>query len=106
MWLFKCRATKNGSVILGYNFRDSVEGIKLYKSVIDSGAMETTLPYYIRSTLGRKGWNNRASLAESHVDSSLVGTDVLDQFFFVYEPTQGFKLRESDEASLISDGKL
>src|SRR5438067_2418068 len=34
----------------------------------------------------------------SQVDSSLVGTDVLDQFFYVHDPTQGFKfLRKKDE---------
>ncbi|CAG8722369.1 7942_t:CDS:2, partial [Funneliformis caledonium] len=33
-----------------------------------------------------------------HIDSSLVGTDVLDQFSFVHEPNQGFKfLSAADE---------
>ena len=37
------------------------------------------------------------------VDSSFVGTDVLDQFFYVHEPAQGFKfIRETDEASLTN----
>ncbi|RHZ86769.1 hypothetical protein Glove_46g156 [Diversispora epigaea] len=34
------------SVIIDYNFRDPAEGYKLYKSVIDSGAPETILPYH------------------------------------------------------------
>nr|CAG8519278.1 13890_t:CDS:2 [Entrophospora candida] len=52
------RLGTTNSVILEYNFRDPVEGNKLYKSVIDSGAPETTLPYYVRSRLGRTGWKN------------------------------------------------
>ncbi|CAG8734850.1 5242_t:CDS:2, partial [Dentiscutata erythropus] len=36
-----------------------------------------------------------------HIDSSLVGCDVLDQFFFIHQPNQGYKfLRTTDEASL------
>lgn len=30
----------------------------MYKSVIDSGAAETTLPYHVHNTLGRIGWRN------------------------------------------------
>ncbi|CAG8710223.1 13262_t:CDS:1, partial [Dentiscutata heterogama] len=40
------------SVIIDYNFRDPVERNKLYKSVIDSGAPETILPYNVRFILG------------------------------------------------------
>ncbi|RHZ80848.1 hypothetical protein Glove_131g94 [Diversispora epigaea] len=135
----------NKIVTIDYNFRDPVENNKLYKSVIDSGAPETTLPYYVRSTLGRQGWNPTSKIARGygapsrvfiatasfemaigdnnnwskwvtidtlrvwqrdpgpHIDSSLVGCDVLDQFFFVHQPNQGYKLlRATDEISLIN----
>jgi hypothetical protein len=37
------------------------------------------------------------------LDSSLVGTDVLDQFSFVHEPAQGYKfLKQADEAALTN----
>ncbi|RHZ65480.1 hypothetical protein Glove_315g80 [Diversispora epigaea] len=45
------------SVIFDYNFRDPVEGNKLYRSIIDSGAPETILPYHVRSALGKQGWS-------------------------------------------------
>ncbi|CAG8587675.1 5506_t:CDS:2 [Diversispora eburnea] len=135
----------NKIVTIDYNFRDPVENNKLYKSVIDSGAPETTLPYYVRSTLGRQGWNPTSKIARGygapsrvfiatasfemaigdnnnwskwvtidtlrvwqrdpgpHIDSSLVGCDVLDHFFFVHQPNQGYKfLRATDEISLIN----
>ncbi|RGB37236.1 hypothetical protein C1646_757192 [Rhizophagus diaphanus] len=133
------------TVTLEINFNDPDEGDKLYKTVIDSGASETTLPYHVRSVLGKKGWqigkfqangygypahvyhasstfeiahgdNNGWSKWVSidtlrvwernpgdQVDSSLVGTDVLDQFSFVHEPAQGYKfLRKTDEAALTN----
>ncbi|CAG8630186.1 10010_t:CDS:2, partial [Diversispora eburnea] len=133
------------SVIIDYNFRDPVEGNKLYKSVIDSGAPETILPYNVRSILGNKGWNPHRFRATgygspslvfvatetfevaigdndtwskwvrtntlrvwqrkpgNHIDSSLVGCDVLNQFFFVHQPDQGYKfLRATDEDPLTN----
>ncbi|PKK77453.1 hypothetical protein RhiirC2_771325 [Rhizophagus irregularis] len=133
------------AVTLEINFNDPAEGGKLYKTVIDSGAPETTFPYHVRSVLGKKGWkigkfqangyghpahvyytsstfeialgdNNGWSKWVSidtlrvwernpgdQVDSSLVGTDVLDQFSFVHEPAQGYKfLRQTDEAALTN----
>jgi len=139
------RLGTTNSVILKYNLRDSAENNKLYKTVIDSGAPETTLPYYVRSTLGKTGWRTRGVDANGYgyparvfyasstfevaigdnngwskwvsintlrvwqrapgdqVDSSLVGTDVLDQFSFVHEPNQGYKfLRQTDEIALTN----
>ncbi|CAG8584260.1 8186_t:CDS:2, partial [Gigaspora rosea] len=66
------------------------------------------------SALGdNNGWSKvgehkfSQSLAEKpcdQVDSSLVRTDVLDQFFFMHEPTQGYKfLRETDEIAKFLD---
>ncbi|CAG8626251.1 6202_t:CDS:2 [Diversispora eburnea] len=120
----------NKIVTIDYNFRDPIEDNKLYKSVIDSGAPETTLPYYVRSTLGRQGWNPTSRIARGygaparvfiasasfemaigdndnwskwvtidilrvwqrdpgpHIDSSLVGCDVLDQFFLYTSQTK------------------
>ncbi|RHZ79633.1 hypothetical protein Glove_143g44 [Diversispora epigaea] len=45
------------SIIIDYNFQDPAERNKMYKSVIDSGAPETILPYHVRSVLGKQGWN-------------------------------------------------
>ncbi|CAJ0759996.1 11686_t:CDS:2, partial [Entrophospora sp. SA101] len=50
------RLGTTNSVMLGYNFRDPVENNKLYKSVLDSGAPETILPYHVRRIFGRRGW--------------------------------------------------
>ncbi|CAG8720589.1 5473_t:CDS:1, partial [Funneliformis mosseae] len=45
-------------------------------------------------------WQRRP---DNKIDSSLVGTDVLDQFFFVHLPNQGYKfLDEADEAGLTN----
>ncbi|RHZ86392.1 hypothetical protein Glove_51g45 [Diversispora epigaea] len=139
------RLGPTNSVIFEYNFYDPFEGNKLYKTVIDSGALETTLPYHVRNTLGKTGWRNFGVSANGygypahvfyasstfevaigdnngwskwvsidnlrfwqrkpgdHIDSSLIGTDVLDQFFFVHEPTQGYKfLRKADEVALTN----
>ncbi|RHZ45573.1 hypothetical protein Glove_669g17 [Diversispora epigaea] len=124
------RSGTTDSVIREYNFNDPVENEKLYKSVIDSGAPETTLPCHARRMLGREGWKVKSSNAcgygyparvfyatsafevaigdnngwskwvitntlrvwqrkpGNQVDSSLIGTDVLDQFSFVHEATQ------------------
>src|SRR5205814_1584764 len=62
--MVRIRVRRSGttiSVILEYNFQDPVEKNKLYKFVIDSGAMETTLPYYVLKTLGKTGWRNDAN---------------------------------------------
>ncbi|CAH1770606.1 8628_t:CDS:2, partial [Entrophospora sp. SA101] len=50
------RLGTTNSVMLGYNFRDPAENNKLYKSVLDSGAPETILPYHVRRIFGRRGW--------------------------------------------------
>ncbi|CAI2185488.1 536_t:CDS:2 [Funneliformis geosporum] len=127
------------------NFNDPAESGKLYKTVIDSGAQETTLPYHVRSVLGKTGWQVKRVQANGygypscvfyasttfeiavgddngwskwvntntlrvwqtkpggHVDSSLVGTDALDQFYFIHDPNQGYKfLRETDEVALTN----
>ncbi|CAB4388062.1 unnamed protein product [Rhizophagus irregularis] len=60
------RAGTTNSVILEYNFNDPIEDNKLYKSVIDSGAPETTLPYNVRSTLGKRGWRNQSMIANGY----------------------------------------
>ncbi|RHZ76308.1 hypothetical protein Glove_199g202 [Diversispora epigaea] len=65
---------------------------KLYKTVVDTGAPETILPYIVRRSLGKKGWFNRSSTAPvwepmpgDQVDSSLIGNDILDEFNYVHK---------------------
>ncbi|CAG8580904.1 8973_t:CDS:2 [Ambispora leptoticha] len=45
------------SVTLTYNFRDPNNRNKLYKTIIDSAAPETILPYHVRRMLGKRGWH-------------------------------------------------
>ena len=42
------------SIVLGYNFREALDENKLYKTVIDTGAPETILPYTVRQRLGKR----------------------------------------------------
>ncbi|CAG8837188.1 40965_t:CDS:2, partial [Gigaspora margarita] len=104
------RLGSTNSVILEHNFNDPIEGNKLYKSVIDSGAAETTLPYHVRNTLGRIGWRNlgvdangygypaRVFYASSIFEVALGDNNGWNQFSFIHEPTQGYKfLRQTDE---------
>ncbi|CAG8543210.1 17027_t:CDS:2 [Funneliformis caledonium] len=104
--------------ILKCNFNDPAEGNKLYKTVMDSGASEMIL---VHRALGKQGfhsigdnngWNKWVGIdnlrvlqakPENQVDCSLIGTDVLGQFFFIHLPNQGFKfLDETDETRLTN----
>ncbi|CAG8756385.1 31567_t:CDS:2, partial [Racocetra persica] len=49
--------TDENSVLLEYNFRDPKNN-KVYDSTLDTGAPETTLPFYVRRQLGKAGWRN------------------------------------------------
>ena len=40
--------------LLPYDFYDAENDNKLYTSVMDTGAPQTTLPYYIKGTIGRR----------------------------------------------------
>ncbi|CAG8504514.1 5780_t:CDS:2 [Funneliformis mosseae] len=130
--LLRIRIRQSGTTnyaILEYNFNDPAEGNKLYKTVMDSGAPETTLPLkavgygypanviYASTTFevsigDNNGWSKWVGIDNlrvwqakpgNQVDCSLIGTDVLGQFFFVHLPNQGFKfLDETDEARLTN----
>ncbi|RGB26739.1 hypothetical protein C1646_720388 [Rhizophagus diaphanus] len=60
------RPNENLIAQITYNFYDTKRNNKLYACVLDTGAPETILPYYIKETLGDAGWNNYERLAEGY----------------------------------------
>ncbi|PKY23216.1 hypothetical protein RhiirB3_473165 [Rhizophagus irregularis] len=52
-------------ITLAYRFNDTKNRNKLYKTVIDTGAPETILPYEVRSYLGT-GWERQAVVAPGY----------------------------------------
>ena len=54
-------------ILLPYDFYDAQYNNKLYSCVVDTGAPQTILPYYIRRTLGgRWGWSTNYEIAEGY----------------------------------------
>ncbi|CAG8435384.1 10748_t:CDS:2 [Funneliformis mosseae] len=53
-------------ITLAYRFNDTKNRNKLYKTVIDTGAPETILPYEVRSYLGTAGWERQAVVAPGY----------------------------------------
>ncbi|CAG8675440.1 2608_t:CDS:2, partial [Ambispora leptoticha] len=66
--LLKVRVKKVGSedqtsVILDYQFYEPLDNNKLYKTVLDTGAPETILPFNVRRRLGKSGWYSSSTTA-------------------------------------------
>ena len=53
-------------ITLAYRFNDTKNRNKLYKTVIDTGASETILPYKVRSYLGTAGWARQTVVAPGY----------------------------------------
>ncbi|CAG8572880.1 4026_t:CDS:2 [Diversispora eburnea] len=51
------RPDENDITTLPYDFYDNMNNDKRYTSVVDTGAPETILPYYVKRMLGSKGWS-------------------------------------------------
>ncbi|CAG8658031.1 4804_t:CDS:10, partial [Acaulospora morrowiae] len=66
--LLKVRVKRVGSedqtsVILDYQFYEPLDNNKLYKTVLDTGAPETILPFNVRRRLGKSGWYSSSTTA-------------------------------------------
>jgi len=51
---------------LAYRFNDAKYKNKLYKTVLDTGAPETILPYEVRAQLGLAGWERQPVEAKGY----------------------------------------
>ncbi|RHZ81489.1 hypothetical protein Glove_120g172 [Diversispora epigaea] len=103
------RPNENLIAQLEYDFYDIQNNGKMYSCVIDTGAPQTILPYYIKKTLGGgKGWSTIVAKAEvwektpnDQVQCALIGNDVTDKLAYVHEPRQPIKfLNHHDELNL------
>ncbi|GES89486.1 hypothetical protein GLOIN_2v1480732 [Rhizophagus clarus] len=92
------RPNENLIVQIPYDFYDAKRN-KLYSCVLDTGAPETILPYYVKETLGDAGWDNY----QCQVEDALVGNDFTDQLAYLHEPFSPVKFLDvGDEVRLAT----
>ncbi|CAG8635350.1 7914_t:CDS:2 [Ambispora gerdemannii] len=113
-------AGDESSVMLEYRVYETSDSNKLYKTVLDTGVPETILSYIVRCHLGKKptfsvsvgddnNWHNWVQTNTlrvwepkpgDQVDSSLVESDVLDQFTYVHQQRGGLMFLNSRHETL------
>jgi len=72
------RPNENLFAQINYDFYDTQRNNKLYTCVLDTGAQETILPYYVKETLGTVGWSSCQRMAGGYGYPALMigATDV------------------------------